>query len=222
LKHNNVSCCVLSGLLALAALNASGQDVPAPVTGTVLDAAQAGVAAATVRFLQEIGVPVANVAADSTGSFRFNRVPPGSYKIMVERDGFEPSVVHLKVGRQSPSPLVVHLEIATVRSELNVSDQATELNTNTADNHDSLTLNRQALDNLPMFDQDSLGTTLRFRDSGSIPTGGATIIGVLISVLRQCGYGSAGSAASSLLSVYVLTSLLNDAAKDLAPGGRTT
>jgi hypothetical protein len=37
-------------------------------------------------------------------------------------------------------------------------------------------LNRQALNNLPVFDQDYIGTISRFLDAGAVGTGGATLI----------------------------------------------
>jgi hypothetical protein len=70
----------------------------------------------------------------------------------------------------------IRLSLAEMRSAVTVSDQASQVSTNAADNLDTVTMNRQSLDNLPIFDQDYIGTMSRFLDSGSIATGGTTIL----------------------------------------------
>jgi hypothetical protein len=90
--------------------------------------------------------------------------------------GLKPANVPMKVVGRTPVQIVVHLKVAALRSEINVSDQSPELSTETAENRNTATLNRQALDDLPIFDQDYIGMMSRFLDAGSIATGGITII----------------------------------------------
>ena len=66
--------------------------------------------------------------------------------------------------------------MAEVRSAVTVSAQATQVSTNAADNLNTVALTRQSLDDLPIFDQDYIGTMSRFLDAGSIATGGVTIV----------------------------------------------
>src|SRR5260370_33590639 len=75
-----------------------------------------------------------------------------------------------------PAPVRIVLWIADVRQEVTVSTQAARVSTDTADNLDTVTLDRQALDNLPIFDQDYIGTMSRFLDSGAVGTGGVILI----------------------------------------------
>jgi hypothetical protein len=66
--------------------------------------------------------------------------------------------------------------MAEIRSAVTVSAQASQISTNAADNLDTVALSRQSLDDLPIFDQDYIGTMSRFLDAGSIATGGVTIV----------------------------------------------
>jgi hypothetical protein len=63
-----------------------------------------------------------------------------------------------------------------LRSAVTVTDRAAELSTSSADNLDTVTLNRDALDDLPIFDQDYIGTMSRFLDAGAVATGGVTLV----------------------------------------------
>jgi hypothetical protein len=146
------------------------------ITGLVLDPTGAAVAGATVSVQRGDRKSIADTTADATGAFRFERLAPGPYKIAVQQDGFEPATVQAMVTARAPVSIVVHLNLATLRSEVNVTGEAAELSTNSAENRDTVTLNRQSLDDLPVFDQDYVGTMSRFLDAGSIATGGVTLV----------------------------------------------
>src|SRR5207244_9214009 len=100
----------------------------------------------------------------------------GIYEIAAEHAGFMRSAMTVKVGSGPISSLVIRLNLADVQSALTVSGQAAEVSTNASDNLDTVTLTRQSLDDLPVFDQNYVGTMSRFLDAGSIATGGVTII----------------------------------------------
>jgi hypothetical protein len=156
---------------------AYGQSSPtATLSGTVLDSTQSGVSGAKASLLKSDGSAVAATTADTNGAFQFKAIAPGSYRVVVEHDGFDPANVPVKLIGRTPLQIVVHLNIAAVRSEVNVSAQSPELSTETADNRDTATLTAQAMDDLPIFDQDYIGTMSRFLDSGSIAAGGVTVI----------------------------------------------
>ena len=145
------------------------------ITGVVLDPTDAGVAAAKITLTQSGSAP-AMARADATGAFRFDGVQAGNYEITVEHEGFKPASSKVRVGSRPPSSLLIRLSMAEVRSAVTVNAQASQVSTNAADNLDTVTLNRQSLDDLPVFDQDYIGTMSRFLDAGSIATGGATIV----------------------------------------------
>lgn len=96
--------------------------------------------------------------------------------MQIEQPGFKPSVSRVRVGNQPPRPISVALILADVRQEVTVGAESTQVNTNTSDNLDTVTMDRSALDNLPIFDQDFIGTMSRFLDASSVGTNGVTLI----------------------------------------------
>jgi Carboxypeptidase regulatory-like domain/TonB dependent receptor len=146
------------------------------VTGTVLDPHQAGVLGAKVTLKVADGAEVQSTSADSLGAFRFADVPPGNYDVQIEQQGFKPSVSRMRVGTQALRPLRVVLALADVQQQVTVSAELTQVSTNTADNLDTVSMDRTALDNLPIFDQDFIGTMSRFLDASSVGTNGVTLI----------------------------------------------
>ena len=145
------------------------------VSGVVLDPTNRGVAGAIVKLARK-GAVTMSQNADEAGHFRFEAVEPGNYEVTVDHQGFKPATSALRVGKQSGVPLVIQLILADVHASVTVTAQASQVSTNSADNLDTVTLNRQALDDLPVFDQDYVGTMSRFLDAGSTATGGTTIL----------------------------------------------
>jgi carboxypeptidase family protein/TonB-dependent receptor-like protein len=166
---------LLSSTFVAAVLSAQGPSGVA-VTGTVLDPHQAGVLGAKVTLKPADGTEVQSTSADSLGAFRFGDVPPGNYDVQIEQQGFKPSVSRVRVGNQAPRPLRVILALADVQQQVTVNAELTQVSTNTADNLDTVSMDRTALDNLPIFDQDFIGTMSRFLDASSVGTSGVTLI----------------------------------------------
>jgi len=171
-----LNCKTIGILLALACAAFGQNSSAAALSGTVLDSTESGVSGAKASLSKSDGATVSTTTADVNGGFQFKAIAPGSYRIVVEHEGFDPAIVPVKVLGGTPLRIVVHLNIATLRSEVNVTAQSPELSTETADNRDTATLTQQSMDDLPIFDQDYIGTMSRFLDSGSIATGGVTII----------------------------------------------
>src|SRR5712691_10518410 len=171
---------VLTQLLLSSTFVAAVLSAQAPagvaVTGTVLDPHQAGVLGAKVTLKRADGGEVQSTSADSTGTFRFEGVPPGNYEVRVEQEGFKPSVLRVRVGNQALRPQTVALALADVQQQVTVNEQLTQVSTNTSDNQDTVTMDRSALDNLPIFDQDFIGTMSRFLDASSLGTNGVMLL----------------------------------------------
>src|SRR5450755_195937 len=163
-------------LVVLATSSGAGQPSSYPLTGSVQDPVDAAVAGAKVTLQPNEGGAPVTVRADATGSFRFDAVPPGNYTITVERDGFKPAMSRVRVGSRPVAALAIRLKMAELQSEVTVTERANQLSVNNADNLDTITLNRQALDDLPIFDQDYVGTMSRFLDAGAVAAGGVTLI----------------------------------------------
>jgi len=167
--------CILSACfwsLALLAQNSSG----VLVTGTVIDPHRAGVLGAKVTLARVGGSEVQTATADESGAFRFEGVAPGTYELRIEREGFKTAVTRERVGPEPPKPITIGLTLADVQQEVTVGDQQTQVSTNASENLDTVTMNRQSLDDLPIFDQDYIATMSRFLDAASVGTSGVTLI----------------------------------------------
>ena len=168
---------VLHTFLIFAAVAFAQSSAPRQaLTGVILDPSDAGVAGARITLQLGDGSTVAAATADAAGGFRFEELAAGSYRLRTEHDGFKPASSQVRIGARPVAPLVIRLKVADLRSEVTVTERAAQLSTNTADNLDAVTLDRQALDNLPIFDQDYVGTMSRFLDAGSVATGGVTLV----------------------------------------------
>jgi Carboxypeptidase regulatory-like domain/TonB dependent receptor len=167
------------------------------INGTVLDPHQAGVFGARVALKRTDTNEVQATKADASGAFRFDGVQPGNYEVRIEQDGFKPYVSRLRVGNQPLRSINAVLALADVRQQVTVGDQLTQVSTNTSDNLDTVSLNRQTLDDLPIFDQDYIGTMSRFLDAGSVGTSGVTIVVDGVEATR------AGVSASAIQEVKI-------------------
>src|SRR5262249_39136877 len=164
---------ILESVSYLAAQNPSSMSA---ITGVVLDPGEAVVAGASVTLQTREGAVLLAVRADVTGSFRFDAVPQGSYTLTVEQNGFQPSASRIRVGARPPAALLIRLKVAEVKSEVTVTGQSNQVSVSNADNQDTVSLDRKALDDLPIFDQDYVTTMTRFLDAGAVATGGVTLI----------------------------------------------
>lgn len=147
-----------------------------PVTGTVFDPTGAVLPAAHVELRPSAGAPVRPTAADPAGAFRFDNVTPGRYDVVATFEGFRPTTVRVTVGSRAPAPLRVTLPLAAISQEVTVGNAPAEITADTASNLDASSVDANAIENLPVFDQDILATMTRFLDATAIGTSGPTLI----------------------------------------------
>ncbi|MGH7489373.1 MAG: TonB-dependent receptor, partial [bacterium] len=83
------------------------------------------------------------------------------------------------------------MKLAGVHQEVTVADSAAEVSTEPADNLDVVTMDRQMMDNLPLFDQNYVAAMSQFLDPGSIGTGGVTLV---VNGMEQRNIGVTASA----------------------------
>jgi hypothetical protein len=165
--------------------------------GTVLDPQNAGVFGAKITLLKTGASEGAITTADENGVFRFESVAPGNYVVQVEREGFKLSLTRMRVGSDAPRPVTIHLALADIQQDVTVGADLTQVSSNTSDNLDTITMNRSALDNLPIFDQDYIGTMSRFLDASSVGTSGVTLVVDGVEATR------AGVSASAIQEVRI-------------------
>jgi hypothetical protein len=147
------------------------------VSGTVFDPSVSAIRHAKVSLVRPDGSTVAQTSTDSSGGFRIEAPQTGNYVLSVQADGFQDLRRDLSLN-QRIAPLTLKLSIATEKQLITVNaDQATPVvSTEVSDNQNSNTIDRAALDRLPVFDQDYIATLSRFLDDNAIGTNGITLV----------------------------------------------
>jgi Carboxypeptidase regulatory-like domain len=167
------------------------------LAGTIQDPSGAAVTGAQVELDRLDGSPVAHMLSDGSGTFQFKNVPSGSYVIDVQQPGFRESKIKALVDGANRTPLRITLRIADVQEQITVgaSDASAEVNTEIGKNQDSNSVDRNALDRLPVFDQDYITTLSRFLDSDATGTNGITLV---VNGVEANGPGVTASAVQSV------------------------
>jgi hypothetical protein len=147
------------------------------ISGTVSDPTGAGIPDAEVRVRQRGAAgAIAEARTDSLGNFHVASVAGGSLEIEVSHEGFDNQTVRVAIGNRARAPLHIELKLAGVHQTLTVNGSAAQVSTDSSDNLDVVTMDREALNNLPVFDQDYISAMSQFLDAGSIGTSGAALV----------------------------------------------
>jgi hypothetical protein len=148
------------------------------VNGTVFDPSGGAIPHAKVVLSRSDGRTLAETSSDAGGTFRFEGVGPGAYFLTVQATGFESLRRDFLVAKKAILPIKVVLSIATEKQLVTVSaDQAAPVvSTEVSENQNANTIDRAALDRLPVFDQDYITTLSRFLDDNATGTNGITLV----------------------------------------------
>jgi len=95
---------VATCLTLLCSIPSFGQVLKGSISGTVVDQQGAVVSGAQVKATQTETGTALSTTSDSSGSFRFNLIPAGNYKVEISAQGFKTSVqnnILVSVGRDS-------------------------------------------------------------------------------------------------------------------------
>jgi hypothetical protein len=175
-------------VLLLISRGAAGQTAaqPVAVTGVVLDQTGAVLPGASVDLVTNAGIVVESTMADGKGQFRFEKVAAGQYELRAAFEGFKQGSTRVRVGTRSPGAQKLVLSLTNLTQEVNVSNGGSEAGATSSNNLDAVAVDQGALEGLPVFDQDYIATISRFLDSGSVGSGGPTIVvnGMEVSALR--------------------------------------
>ncbi len=183
-----LALCVLSIVDAAYAQTAGG---PYSLTGTVTDQSGGLIPGAAVSVRQIGRAGERSTTTDAAGAFQFSAIPAGNYKVEIKSHGFSSLALVVTIAGRSPAPIHAALVLADVRQEMTVRESAAEVSTQASENLDVITLDRQALDSLPIFDQNYVAAMAQFLDPGSIGTGGVTLV---VNGMEQKNIGVSASA----------------------------
>ena len=167
-----------SVLLLLVSRGAAGQTAvqSVAVTGVVLDQTGAVLPGASVQLVGGGAAVVQSTAADGKGQFRFDRVAAGQYELRAAFEGFKEASTRVRVGTRSPDAQRLVLSLSNLTQEVTVTTGGAEVGANSSNNLDAVAIDQNALEGLPVFDQDYIAMVSRFLDTGSVGSGGATIV----------------------------------------------
>jgi len=121
------------------------------ITGIVQDQTGAAFLGAQVDLLRD-GRQDRTTTTDVSGAFRFERLQPGNYEVRTQKEGFKTGISKVTVGNRSPGRLRIVLSIENLNQQITVNDDTPDVSTDASDNRDVAAVDRQALDNLPIFD----------------------------------------------------------------------
>jgi hypothetical protein len=150
---------VLGLLPAGRVVSAQGVGASADLAGTVTDPSGGGLPNAKVTVTDTAKGGQRSVVTDEHGFYRLSGLAPGSYKVSVERSGFQTeivSAVELSVGQTFI--LDLHLKLAGVQTQVEVTSQAPIVDTEQGGQANTLT--QQYIADLPINRRDYLTFTL--------------------------------------------------------------
>ena len=148
------------------------------IAGTVLDPSGAAIAKAEVSLVGANGKPLAQATTDNSGSFRFDNIPPGNYVLDFHAEGFRDARVNSSptAKRQTAIRVVMQIAVATENITVATGDSVPLVTTESSDNQNANIIDRNALDRVPVFDQDYITTMSRFLDDNATGTNGVTLV----------------------------------------------
>ena len=151
------------------------------ITGVVLDPSGAAIPKAQVTLLgtgTEAAHTTVQATTDDVGAFRFDNVAPGKYTLQFHAEGFRD--VHIATAvthkRFSPIRMVMQISVETENVTVATGINVPLVSTETSDNQNANAIDRNALDRVPVFDQDYITTMSRFLDDNAIGTNGVTLV----------------------------------------------
>ena len=168
---------VAAALLVPGSGRALAQQPPVPaVTGVVFDQTSAVLGNASVELQDASGATLQSAMTDGVGIFHFTTVAPGRYQVVVALDGFRTTTTRMTVGNRPASLLRITLLLAAVTQHVTVNNGDTQVTGDAGGNADAIAVDQSLLESLPVMNQDYIATLSRFLDTGSLGTGGVTVV----------------------------------------------
>ena len=148
------------------------------VSGVLLDPSGAAIPKAQVSLTSNKGEILKRIATDAVGAFHLDNLAPGKYTLEFHADGFRDTRVATQVSAKRFIPLRVVMPISVEAETLTVATgvDVPIVSTETSENQNSNAIDRNALDRVPVFDQDYITTMSRFLDDNATGTNGVTLV----------------------------------------------
>ena len=140
---------LLCGLCLLGAASAYAQVQTGSITGTVTDSSNAILPGATVTLSGErlIGGD-ASVVTDASGTYRFDRLAPGSYNVKFELQGFKTIIQSdIRISAAFVATVNGKLEVGSVSESITVTGESPTIDTKS--NVQQTVMNQEILEGVP-------------------------------------------------------------------------
>lgn len=147
------------------------------ISGVLLDPSGAAIPKGSVAVRRDTE-SIGQTNTDAAGAFHFDKVGAGKYTIEFHADGFRDAQIAVTVSARRFVPLRVVLQIAVQAESVTVATGANVpvVSTETSENQNTNAVDRDALDRIPIFDQDYITTMSRFLDDSATGTNGVTLV----------------------------------------------
>ena len=140
-------------LLIFASASASAQ-FNASLSGTVQDVTQAVIPGASVTLINDDTQATQTVISGATGTYQFNKLPPGSYTVKVVAKGFEQNMTsNVSVAAETPRSFNVTMQIGAEGQVVTVNADLTPL-LQSSDASIGTTIDSAEIQRLPIFGAD--------------------------------------------------------------------
>ncbi len=147
------------------------------ISGSVLDPSGAAIPGANVVLIRTDGTQIDQSITDNAGGFRFNHVAAGEYTVDIHAAGFRETKTNAVVGAKQTPSLRVVMSIAVENQTVDVGAEGAPLvSTEVGENQNANTIDRNALDRVPVFDQDYITAMSRFLDDSATGTNGVSLV----------------------------------------------
>jgi Carboxypeptidase regulatory-like domain len=158
--------------------DSAGSSPSGTISGTLVDPSGAAIAKAQVSLLGPDSKPLAQTVTGKTGYFSFDKVAFGKYVLQFSAEGFREAVIETTVTEKQGNALRITLQISVQTESVTVASGGVVplVTTETSENQNTNIVDRDALDRVPVFDQDYITTMSRFLDDNATGTNGVTLV----------------------------------------------
>jgi hypothetical protein len=153
-------------------------DTANSLAGSVMDQTGSVVVDATLSLMGTTDTPIAVTKSDKNGAFSFEKIPTGKYRLRIEAAGFKQTEMDVVTGVKGSHPLHIVLAISTLSETVSVKveESAVQVSQEVAENQNANNIDRDALDRVPVFDQDYITLLSRFLDDDTVGTNGVSLV----------------------------------------------
>lgn len=134
---------------------------------------------------------------DRSGAFFFDDVPHGKYRVRIHAAGFKDAIGEITLSAKPLAPLRIALVISAVSEVVSVmaDDEIPQTSSDASENLNANNISRDALDRVPVFDQDYITLLSRFLSDDAVATSGVSLV---VNGIEANGPGVSASAVQEV------------------------